>query len=95
MKMKIYGIKREIYKNNGRMPYETIIDKEVYRTIEGATKAMLHKADQACLFYHYEPVLEQYQACFHTAIERQHNSKTGKDTIYRHEWHIIEFDMEY
>lgn len=90
----IYGIKREIFKGNKSMPEETIIYPNLYKTEEEAMKALLHDADKSCLFYHYEPVIKPHQAYFDTAIQTVHNSKTGKDTIYRHEWHTIKFNME-
>ena len=92
--MNYYGIKREIFKGNKTMPEETTIYPELYKTEEEAVKAMLHEADSSCMFYHYEPVIKPHQAYFDTAIQTVHNSKTGKDTIYRHEWSIIKFNME-
>lgn len=91
---KYYGIKREVFKGNKTMPEETIIYPNLYKTEEEVVKAMLHEADQACLFYHYEPVIKPHQAHFDTAIQTVHNSKTGKDIIYRHEWRIVEYKLE-
>ena len=92
--MNYYGIKREIYKGNGTMPYETLILPNIYKTEEEAVKALYKDADFNSLHYDYKPVIEPHQAYFDTAIQTVHSSKTGKDTIYRHEWHIIKFEME-
>lgn len=92
--MNYYGIKREIFKGNKNMPEETIIYPNIYKTEEEAMKVLLHEADKDCLFYHYKPVIKPHQVHFDTAIQTVHNNKTGKDTIYRHEWHIIKFNME-
>ena len=91
--MNYYGIKREVYKNNHCTPEETIIYPNLYKTIEEATKALAHDADQTALHYGYQPVLYTHQAWFDTAIQTVRNHKTGKDTIYRHEWHLIKFKM--
>ena len=90
----IYGITRYIYKNNQSMPCETTIYDTLYKTEEEAVKAMLKEADHDSLFYHYQPIIEPHQTWFTKALQTVHNSKTGKDTIYCHEWRIKVYNME-
>lgn len=88
-----FAVQRKIYKGNRSKVDETINYPTLYKTEEEAVKAMLHDADQDCLVYHYEPVIKPHQAYFDMAIQTVHNSKTGKDTIYRHEWEIIKYEL--
>lgn len=92
--MNYYGIKREMFKGVKKIPEETFIYPNIYKTEEEAMKVLLHEADKDCLYYEYEPVIKPHQAHFDTVIKTVHNNKTGKDTIYRQEWHIIKFNME-
>lgn len=86
--MNYYGIVREIYKNNGKMPYETIIMPNLFKDEEKAFKWAMHDSDSTGLRHGYK------WAGVTTQVETRHNSKTGKDIIYRHEWHVVKFNME-
>jgi hypothetical protein len=87
----IYGIKREIFKGNKSMPEETITYGTLYKTLEEATKVMLKDADSCVKYDYHQP---GGRGAFTTTFQTVHNSKTGKDTIYRHEWNLIKFSME-
>lgn len=86
--MNYYGIVRRIYKNNGKMPYDTIVMPNLFKTFEEAVRFAKHDSDQSGLRYGYQWINET------TQLETQHNSKTGKDTLYRHEWDIEKYQVE-
>lgn len=90
----LYGVKREVFKGNKCMPEETIIYPNIYKTLEEAVRFMVKDTDFSILNYGYEPGDTTHYSQCTSAIQTIHNSKTGKDTVFRHEWSLIRFELD-
>lgn len=90
--MEYFAVVRRIYKNNGKMPYETIIMPNLFKTFEDACGFAKRDADNSGLRYGYRHMDNIWD--IPTMLQTVHNSKTGKDTLYTHEWNIQRFKME-
>lgn len=84
-----YAIKREIFKNNSSKVDETILYPTLYKTFEDATRAARKEQDSDSKFYGYQ-ITEQ----FLVSLQTVKNYKTGKETVYRHEFSIIKYELE-
>ena len=71
---------------------ETIIMPNLFKTFEEANRFAKRDADSSAKRYGYQSVNNAWD--IPTMLQTVHNSKTGKDTVYMHQWNLQKFNLE-